>query len=37
MKRYVVAPLRKAKILIPAARLVGELKSSRSGEFKFKQ
>jgi len=37
MKRDVVAPMRKAKIPIPAARLVDELKSCRSGEFKFKK
>jgi len=36
MRSDVAALLRKTKISIPAARLVGELKSSRSGEFIFK-
>jgi len=34
MKRDVVAPMRKAKIPIPAAKLVDELKSSRYREFR---
>jgi len=36
MERDVVAPERTKKIPIPAGRLVDELKSSRSGEFKLK-
>ena len=36
MERDGVAPEPKNRISIPAARLVGELTSSPSGEFKFK-